>query len=170
MIKQRKVYLAGALFSEGEVHQRKREHKIAIKELPDFEVFSPINAPYNEDKTAELPTPLEIYEGDLREIESSGYVIFDLGNQLDPGLNLEIGVVCGINESRMTKEITPIGVLSDIRLETANKYEIPSFAMNHMVVGAFQKYGKIVSSFTEALELIKVMEEKNEGVFREVTN
>lgn len=159
---QIKIYLAGSLFSEGEVHQRKREYGIITDALPGAEVFTPILAPYNEDKTSTLPTPEDIYQGDYMEIESSDYVIFDLGNKLDEGLNLELGIVAGINESRMTRKITPIGVLSDIRLETANKYEVPSYGMNHMVLGAFYIHGTVVSSFAAAIEVIRDMEAKNE--------
>ena len=161
MSREIKIYSAGSLFSEGEVHQRIREHGIASEALPNAVIFTPILAPYNEDKVDNLPTPVEIYEGDYIEISESDYVIFDLGNQLDPGLNLEMGIVAGINESRMTRDITAIGVLSDIRLDAANRYDIPSFSMNHMVLGAFEKHGKIVSSFAEAIELIKTMEVDN---------
>ena len=34
----------------------------------------------------------------------------------------------------------------------ANKYEIPSYAMNHYVLGGVLKHGKLVYSFEEALD------------------
>ena len=40
---------------------------------------------------------------------------------------------------------------SDIRLKSANKYDIPSYAMNHYVLGGILKHGTLVYSFEEAM-------------------
>ena len=151
-----KIYLAGSLFSEVEVAGRWDEYHRAVKALPEFEIFTPVAADYNQNKS-DLPTPEDIYWGDFEEILGSQYVIFDMGSALDPGLNLELGIVCGLNH-HLNNKIIPIAVYSDIRLDAANQYEIPSLGYNHMVVGAFDAHGHSVKSFDEALELIKKLE------------
>ena len=153
-----KMYLAGSLFSEANQKIRKEEYELAKRLVSDAVVFSPVAADFNTEKDTMLPTPEEIFWGDFNEIESSDYVIFDMGDQHDPGLSAELGVVAGLNHYRKDNPIIPIGVVSDIRLASANKYSIPSYSMNHLVLGIFNAHGKIVSSFEEALHLIKVME------------
>ena len=49
---------------------------------------------------------------------------------------------------------TSIAVNSDSRLKSANKYDIPSYAINHYVLGGILKHGKLVFSFDEAIEEI----------------
>lgn len=152
-----KIYLAGSLFSEVSVHGRRREYQIATEQLPEAEIFSPVMADFNEKKDTLLPTPSDIAAGDTKEVATSDYVIFDLGDYLDEGLNAELGYVAGLNDSR-EKQIIPIGVFSDIRRGTANQYEIPPVALNHFVLGLFDIHGHIVNSFQEALDLIKKLE------------
>ena len=45
-----------------------------------------------------------------------------------------------------------IAINSDIRLKSANKYDIPTYAINHYVLGAILKYGVLVYSFEEAVK------------------
>ena len=52
-----------------------------------------------------------------------------------------------------TKHI--VGINSDIRLQSANQYEVPSYSMNHYVLGGLLTHGHLVRSFDEAVQLIK---------------
>lgn len=146
-----KVYLAGSLFNEAEVAQRLKEGQILREEIKDIELFNPIEQPFNEDKQT-LPTPESIYEGDASAVFNSDVCIFDLTNE-DAGVMVELGLAIAWN-----KKI--IGINSDIRLKSANKYEIPTYGMNHFVLGAILKFGVLVYSFKEAVEVLKTLEEK----------
>ncbi len=142
-----KLYLAGALFNEAEVNQRKLEGKLLRKNFPNIEIFNPIDQPFNDDKQS-LPTPIDIFNGDTKAVEEADIFIADLSNE-DAGVMVELGIAMYTN----TKLI--IGINSDIRLASANKYEIPSYSMNHYVLGAIQKNGTLVNNFSEAMDLIK---------------
>lgn len=142
-----KLYLAGALFNEAEVNQRKLEGKLLRENFPNIEIFNPIDQPFNENKQ-NLPTPIEIFEGDTRAVEKCDIFVADLTNE-DAGVMVELGIAIYTN----TKLI--IAINSDIRLQSANKYEIPSYGMNHFVLGAVQKHGLLVRNFNEAIEKIK---------------
>lgn len=142
-----KLYVAGSLFNEAEVAQRKLEGKILRDNFPDLEIFNPIDQPFNENKQT-LPTPIDIFEGDTKAVEECDIFLADLTNE-DPGVMVELGIAIYTD----TKLI--IGINSDIRMQSSNQYEIPSYAMNHFVLGAIQKHGKLVRSFNESVELIK---------------
>ncbi|WP_156300374.1 nucleoside 2-deoxyribosyltransferase [Streptobacillus canis] len=144
-----KVYLAGSLFNEGEVAQRLKEGKILRENFPNIDLFNPIEQPFNEDKQT-LPTPIDIYDGDANAVINSDIVILDMTNE-DPGVMVELGLAIAHN-----KKI--IAINSDIRLKSANKYDIPSYAMNHFVLGGILKYGVLVYSFQEAVEELRKYE------------
>lgn len=142
-----KVYVAGSLFNEAEVAQRKLEGKMLRENFPDLDIFNPIDQPFNENKQS-LPTAVEIYEGDTKAVEEADIFIADLTNE-DAGVMVELGIALYTN----TKLI--IGINSDIRLQSASKYSIPSYGMNHYVLGAIQKHGHFARNFQEAVEIIK---------------
>lgn len=148
-----KLYLAGSLFNEAEVQQRKLEGKLLREKFPQLDIFNPIDQPFNEDKQT-LPTPIDIFEGDTKAVEECDIFIADLTNE-DSGVMVELGIALYTN----TKLI--IGINSDIRLQSANKYDIPSYSMNHYVLGAILKNGKFVRSFDEAIEVVKDFLENN---------
>ena len=50
-----KVYVAGSLFNEAEVAQRKKEGEILRATFPQLDIFNPIDQPFNENKQS-LPT------------------------------------------------------------------------------------------------------------------
>lgn len=144
-----KLYLAGSLFNEAEVMQRKLEG-IKLREnfnSHNIEIFNPIDQPFNEDKQT-LPTPIDIFNCDTKAVINSDIFIADLTNE-DPGVMMELGIAIMSN----TKII--IGINSDIRLKSANKYDIPSYSMNHYVLGGLLKHGYLVYSFNEAILLLK---------------
>ena len=141
-----KVYVAGSLFNEAEVAQRKKEGNIMRALFPDLEIFNPIDQPFNENKQS-LPTPIDIYEADTKAVQECDIFIADLTNE-DAGVMVELGIAIETN----TKII--IGINSDIRLLSANQYDIPTYGMNHYVLGAIMKHGHFVHSFDEAMKIL----------------
>ncbi len=142
-----KLYLAGSLFNEAEVAQRQKEGKILREMFPNLEIFNPIEQPFNENKDS-LPTPEMIYEADAKAVIDCDIFIADLTNE-DSGVMVELGLAI----QSQTKII--IGINSDIRLKTANQYDIPTYGMNHFVLGGILKYGYFVHSFDEAMNKLK---------------
>lgn len=138
-----KVYLAGGLFNEAEVAQRLKEGKILRDRIKGIDLFNPIEQPFNENKE-KLPTPLDIFNGDTNAILNADVFLADITND-DPGVMVELGIALSNG-----KKI--IAINSDIRLKSASKYEIPTYAINHYVLGAILKYGVLVYSFEEAMK------------------
>lgn len=138
------LYLAGALFNEAEVAQRKKEGEHLRKAFGDrLNIFNPIEQPFNDNKQS-LPTPQDIFDGDTDAVKNCDIFLADITNE-DSGVMVELGIAIALN-----KKI--IAVNSDIRLQSANKYDIPSYAMNHYVLGGILKHGKLVFSFEEAID------------------
>ena len=131
-----KLYLAGALFNEAEIAQRLKEGKLLS------ERFGERLSVFNEDKQT-LPTPQDIFNGDTYAVENCDIFLADVTNE-DSGVMVELGIAIALN-----KKI--IAINSDIRLKSANKYDIPSYAMNHYVLGGILKHGTLVYSFEEAM-------------------
>lgn len=148
-----KVYVAGSLFNEAEVAQRKLEGVKLRDNFPDLDIFNPIDQPFNENKQS-LPTPIEIFEGDTKAVEECDIFIADLTND-------DSGVMCELGVALYTDTKLIIGINSDIRLQSANKYQYPSYGINHYVLGAIEKHGKFVRSFDQAIEVIKEFLERN---------
>lgn len=138
-----KTYIAGSLFNEAEVAQRKREGELLRQRFPQLDIFNPIDQPFNENKQT-LPTPEEIYEADTKAVEECDIFIADLTNE-DAGVMVELGIAIKMNA-------IIIGINSDIRLKSANQYDIPTYGMNHYVLGAVLKHGYLVYSFDQALD------------------
>lgn len=141
-----KVYLAGPLFNEADVAQRKLEGRILRERFPQLTIFNPIDQPFNEKDTF-LPSPIDIYDGDTKAVEDCDIFICDLSKE-DMGVAVELGIALYTN----TKII--IGINSDIRLKTANRYDIPTYGMNHYLLGAILKHGHLVFNFQEACDII----------------
>lgn len=142
-----KVYVAGSLFNEAEVAQRKKEGQLLRERFPSLDMFNPIDQPFNENK-ASLPTPQEIYEADTKAVEECDVFIADLTNE-DAGVMVVLGIAIKSN----TKII--IGINSDIRLADANRYDIPTYGMNHYVLGGVLKHGHFVTSFAQAMDVLE---------------
>ena len=171
------IYLAGSLFSEAEVAQRLKEGQIIQERLGDnYTCYNPVEAPCN-DKEANLPTALDIFMEDAKEVIESDVIIADLANQ-DPGVMMELGIAWGLNFAAQVikpmnlspgqqafllhcgvKEKEIHAVLSDIRLSTAHLYkgEYIPYGYNQFVVGGIVEMdGKLHKSFDA---LIKDMED-----------
>lgn len=143
-----KVYIAGSLFNEAEVAQRKLEGVKIRSRFPKLEVFNPIDQPFNDDKDGNLPTPITIFDGDTKAVRDCDIFICDVTNQ-DPGVMVELGIAIEMDHKII------IGINSDIRLKSSNLYEIPPYGMNHYVLGSIQKHGYLVYTFDEALVLLE---------------
>ena len=142
-----KLYLAGSLFNEAEVNQRKLEGRLLAERFPNLDIFNPIDQPFNADKQT-LPTSIEIYENDTEAVETCDIFICDLSNS-------DTGVACELGIALYTDTKIIIGINSDIRLQSANQYDIPTVGMNHYVLGAILKHGHMVTSFEEALDVLE---------------
>ena len=142
-----KIYIAGSLFNEAEIRQRRWEGERMREAFPNAEICNPIDQPFNENKDS-LPTPQMIYASDVHSIETSDVFVADLTNE-DPGVMLALGIAI------QSKVSVIIGVNSDSRMTSANQYEIPSYGMNHFVLGAILENETLVSSFERAITIIK---------------
>lgn len=155
MNKKLNLYIAGALFNEAEISQRKLEAKILYKEFGNkIQVFNPIDQPFNINK-ASLPTPETIYKNDANAILKSDVIIFDITND-NPGVLVELGLAF-----MSKKKPIIICVNSDIRLADANKYSIPTYSINHFVLGGILTYGYLVKNFNEAIKKLKQILKQN---------
>ena len=142
-----KLYLAGSLFNEAEVAQRLKEGQLLREKFRNkLDIFNPIEQPFNENKET-LPTPQDIFKGDTSAVKNCDIFLADMTNE-DSGVMVELGIAIALN-----KKI--VAVNSDIRLKSANKYTIPSYAMNHYVLGGILEHGTLAYSFQEALEKIE---------------
>lgn len=143
----KKIYLAGSLFNEAEVAQRKLEGKLLRDKFKDkIKVFNPIEEPFNDNKDS-LPSPNLIFLNDTKEVIAADIFLADITNN-DPGVMVELGIA-------ISNKKYIIAIISDIRLKTANKYDIPTYGFNHYVLGGILENGVLVYSFDEAMEKIK---------------
>ena len=143
----KKIYLAGSLFNEAEVAQRKLEGKLLRDKFKDkIKVFNPIEEPFNDNKDS-LPSPNLIFLNDTKEVIAADIFLADITNN-DPGVMVELGIA-------ISNKKCIIAIISDIRLKTANKYDIPTYGFNHYVLGGILENGVLVYSFDEAMEKIK---------------
>lgn len=143
----KKLYLAGPLFSEADRNQRLLEAKQLRERFSFLDVFNPIEQPFNTDKSS-LPTPQTIYDGDAQRVMDADIFLADI-TQYDPGVMVELGLVL------TRKDCLIVCVDSDIRLPDANRYEIPTYGLNHFVLGGILKHGFLVRDFASAMDLIE---------------
>ncbi len=149
------VYVAGPLFTEGEVKQRLHEGKLIKDELKKqgFELegfFNPIEAPYN-DKANASPTSEEIFTGDYDRIKEADVVFIDLSNE-DSGTMVELGHILTLN--KLDHDIKLFAVSSDIRfggeISQGHRSQI---GHNQYVIGGILEGGnKIYPKFEDALK------------------
>lgn len=141
-----KLYIAGPLFNEVEIKQRKYEGEMIRNKFPNINLFNPIDQPFNTNKSS-LPTPNEIFINDTKAILDSDIFLADLTNN-DPGTLVELGIAIA------TKKFI-VCVNSDIRLKDASNYNVPTYGFNHYVLGGILEYGVFVNNFDEALKEIE---------------
>lgn len=165
-------YLAGGLFNEAEIAQRRKEGKILKKKTPQINWYNPIEAPVND--KSKKPLAKEIFWADTDHVLKSRYFLADLTNN-DLGMAYELGIAWTINYIRTVlwkndrKDVLAMldkyqivykqiyAVNSDIRIKTANSYhgiEIP-YGYNQYVIGGLLDQGKIFSNFDQAVSAIQ---------------
>ena len=143
------IYIAGSLFTEAEISQRKKEGKLIRESLPEANVFNPIESEVN-DKTR-LPKSEDIFKVDYGIIKDSDYLLFNLDNESDAGVFMELGQALEAGK----RNIYP--VLSDIRMAQAGEYSdkyVP-FGFNQYVIGALDYYK--IKLFTNSEDAIKAL-------------
>lgn len=175
----KKGYIAGKLFKQGDIKQRLYEGQLVKKELPDIEFYNPIENDEINDKT-NLPTAKDIFYGDTDKVIESSVIIAELDDE-DSGTIYEIGICHGIEIIReklinlkssyqslsidgllelLENEVPKKKIyahLSDIRLGEAHNYKgryIPH-GINQFVVGAIEEIGNIYSTVEEAVKSVK---------------
>lgn len=115
-----KIYIAGSLFTEAEIAQRLHEGQALAEVVGEENVFNPITNPFNDKRT--LPEALHIFLGDYKVIRDEASIfLVNLDNPLDAGVMVELGQILQMKESGHDIEV--IGVLSDIRVDTAGEYD-----------------------------------------------
>ncbi|MBS5307817.1 nucleoside 2-deoxyribosyltransferase [Clostridium sp.] len=165
MNKNKKIYIAGSLFSEAEVAQRIKEGEL-LKKVGFEYIYNPIQAPCNSKE--DLPTAEDIFWGDTKEVLESEIVVIDISNPLDAGVFCETGIAWACNyihrlanEGKnldevlnIMKEKMVVAHLSDIRKSTSHRYNgnhIP-VGFNQFAVACIEDVGVIKDSFNEVLE------------------
>lgn len=158
-----KAYLAGSLFSEWEIKQRKEEVKLLRKHFETIEFFSPIEADFNEKDT--IPDAIQIYEGDKDEIYSSNIFVFDLNNINDTGTFTELGMV--IERKRQGEDILIIAMLWDlIQYKELNNDVVyqKNWGFNEFVLKNIKQNGYVVNNIEGAISIIKDFINKKQNV------
>lgn len=180
-----KGYIAGALFNEAEVKQRRYEGE-KLREVTGDKVewYNPIEAPIND--KSKLPTATDIFSLDTKKVIESDFIVADITNN-DVGVAMELGIAYGLqyvahlinkileeypqfkeNEQLMSlvkflynqgvKYKHIFAVCSDIRLTTAGEYDgihVP-YGLNQYVIGGIESMpSTIVYSFESAVEEIE---------------
>lgn len=176
----KKGYIAGKLFKQGDIKQRLYEDDLVKKRLTEIDFYNPIaNDEIN--KKSNLPTAKEIYDGDTKKVLESHYLLAELDDE-DPGTIAEISQCHMVNLLKdkirsirgqygnltidelmefLDKEVPDKKIfthLSDIRVSTSGEYDgkyVP-FGINQYVVGLIEEYGNIYPSAEEAINQIKV--------------
>lgn len=157
----KEVYIAGPLFTESDMTQRKYEgqnirrvistqHGWLTNEASKERVFNPIESPINFKDMS--PTAAMIFKADYDVIEVAKYFFFDIST-LDVGTFVELGQALELRVKDPSIKIYP--VMSDIRVPAAGNYEgrhVPT-GNNQYMVGALDFYGiRIYGCFSDALE------------------
>ena len=157
------VYIAGPLFTEAEMTQRKHEGALIRDALEasghEWEVFNPIESPVNFKEME--PTSALIFKTDYDFMYRTNHYFFDLSNH-DTGTFVELGMALEMfRKAKEAEEGYPIHiypVFSDIRIPAAGQYDgihVPT-GNNQFVVGALEYYGiEIFSTFSDALNQFK---------------
>lgn len=163
------IYIAGPLFTEYEVKQRKEEGKL-VREFLDskhinYELGNPIDFDVNpKEKESNQPEPKVIYECDALFIDKATHFFFDLCNN-DTGTYVELGMA--FEKLRMKKNIKLYVVHSDFRTFSNSRNGFAStIGFNSFVTGGIERHNfKIYSSFNEAFNKFKhdILEEEKNG-------
>lgn len=147
-----KIYLAHSISTTAEFEDSKRIAN-EIRAL-GFDVYAAAENASINDKQANDPTPIDIYNGDVSEILSADIFVANLSGGLQDGTISEVGVVAGLNERKLSVEkVKPIiAYTSNARLAHPQFHKgIPSASANHLVLGMVERWGEFVGGEAEML-------------------
>ena len=176
-----KGYVAGSLFNEAEVSQRKKEAQILKEEkgCKEIEWYSPIEQPCND--KSKLVTAKSVFVADTQAVIDADFIIADISNG-DAGVSMELGIAYGLQYARAVlekmftnsrpniraqimhnlekngiKQKNIYAVNSDIRLSNAGEYDgihVP-YGVNQYLVGGIEcMNGVFVDKFEKAIPMI----------------
>ena len=145
------VYVAGPLFKEAEIAQRRLEGKkikeVLEKKKIDYFIANPIDLPFDNTKVL---SSWEIFNEDYSHINKANVLFFELASE-DSGTMVELGNV--IEKYMQGKDIKIYPVVADLRLQRndAMGLECP-FGLNSYLIGSLTANNiTIFKSFEEAL-------------------
>lgn len=152
MKKKINVYLAGPLFSEAEIKERRLQAKLIrdyFKDNKEYELdlYNPVEL---NDTVKDLATKPNIffYENDIDFIKKSHLMIVDIDN-LDSGTLLELGYFVSMKEN-VNKDLKIIVYGTDWRTNIHR-----SQRMNKFLDGMIKTHCEYVTSTEELLKLVK---------------
>jgi len=145
------IYIAGPLFKEAEINQRRLEAKkiteLLVDKNIDYFVANPIDLPL--DNCKELNSKV-IFNEDYKHLKRANVVFFELASE-DSGTMVELGNVIEMYMQGKAVKLYP--VIADLRLQRNNVggIECP-FGMNAYVVGSLTANNiAVFNSFDDAL-------------------
>lgn len=164
---KKKIYLAHTISTKGEFEDSIRVANLLREE--GFDVYAAAENNSINDKTND-PTPLDIYDADVTEIDNCDIFVVNLSGGHQDGTISEVGVVAGINENEckhrefdglMPNTIPIIAYTSNARLlNTQHHHGMASASANHLVLGMVDKWGKFVGGEEAMLQAIKELSEE----------
>lgn len=148
-----KIYLAHSISTTGEFNHS-IETADRIRNL-GYDVYAPAQNKSINDKSNN-PTPIDIYDGDVKEIMKSDIFVMNLSGGMQDGTLTELGLVCGLNEAKKPDDyIQIIAYTTNQRLLQPQHYaNIPSASANHLALGMIEKWGVFVGSEQEMLNIL----------------
>jgi len=145
------VYVAGPLFKEAEINQRRLEgqkiKEILEKKKQAYFIANPIDLPLDNSK---FLTSTEIFSEDYSHIDKANIFFFELASE-DAGTMVELGNV--IEKYMQGKKVKIYPVIADLRLQRNEAKGVESpFGLNSYMVGSLTANKiTIYKSFDEAL-------------------
>lgn len=148
-----KVYIAHPISND---YEAKASIELA-QTLRDmgYKVYAAAENKIINDKAAnEPPTPAMIYQHDVNAIVDCDIFIVNLTGGHQDGTIMEVGVVAGINELLAEgNHIKVMAYTSNKRVQNPQHFEgIPSASINHLVLGAVDRWGKVYPSLNDLLK------------------
>lgn len=150
-----KVYLAHPISTRGEFEDSKRVAE-RIREL-GYEVYVASENLSINDKSNN-PTPKDIYDADIGKLLESDIVVVNMTGGNADGTITELGVIAGWNEANLfyQPQIKIVAYSSNKRVLQPQHYlGIPSASLNHLSLGAIEKWGMFTGGEEQMLEKLK---------------
>lgn len=150
-----KIYFANNLFDTPNRMFNKEVVDMIRMEIPEYEIYLPQENDSINDKVNSKPTPVDIFNVDNKELDSSDILIACIdGVEIDSGVSAEIGRFVARKEF-LKEDIFIIGFYSDIR---QNGEGDDRMYKNLYTKGAIEKHGVIVSTVDEIIQELKIFQ------------